>query len=224
MGKLETRYERTSTLSQTYYQPVLMNYQPPVFNNSIPTISIIRPAEEKKPEPIHYTFIDGDVLEHIATSQNTTVQRLFDKNTSITNPDDIKTGETIEIPSADETLTHRDMPSNIEPIAVRQISPPISGGFSNPYEYGWCVWFAADQRRDLHIVDNASGWIKYANSSAPRVGAVAVNTWAAGGLGHVGIVIDFNSTQVLVRSMNFPVFGNVTTDWVDIGYWAGYIL
>lgn len=164
--------------------------------------------EEKKPEPIHYTFIEGDVLEHIATSQNTTVQRLFDKNPAIANPDDIKTGETIEIPSAEEPLTHRDMPASQlwKPIITSLPNNTNSGGFFNTYTIGQCTWYVASQRQVPSNWGNASDWLYNAQAqgwstgSEPRVGAIA---WARN-YGHVAIVRSVNPDGTIsIQEMNF---------------------
>lgn len=193
-----------------------------------PVIAIVSPAVEKPDPPtVEYKVVENDSLEKIASDQHTTVQKLFNKNTGISDPNIIEVGQTLVIPAEAETLTERVMPVSIEvqKFKLPQTSPP-SGGFSSSvagYEFGWCTYYAAQQRPDLHIVDNASGWIRYSNGTTPRIGAVAVNTWAAGGLGHVGIVVGIDGNRIQVRSMNYQRFGVVTTDWTDASYWAGYI-
>jgi LysM repeat protein len=85
----------------------------------------------------------GDSLSTIAAAHNSTVQRLFDANTAIQNPDLIYPGDQVRIPTSDEQLTIRPMPVAATPVAqpqavaapVAQASPrasvqaaPVAGG------------------------------------------------------------------------------------------------
>lgn len=113
------------------------------------------------------------------------------------------------------------------PITSPQNTPqPIQSvaDSSSRFDFGWCTYYADQQRPNIHAHGNAADWVKYTNSNKPKPGAVAVNTWAAGGLGHVGIVLEIRGDKVLVRSMNYQQFGVITDDWTDASYWAGYIL
>jgi LysM repeat protein len=53
----------------------------------------------------------GDYMYKIAVANGSTVQRLYDANTYISNPDLIFPGKTMHVPAADEQLAHREMPS-----------------------------------------------------------------------------------------------------------------
>lgn len=210
-----------------------MLYQtaPPQSFITKPLTVIQRPAEQpKEPKAEEYYTLPDEYLEKIASDHHTTTQRLFNKNTDIIDPNHLDVGQRLLIPAESEVLTDRPMPVSIvaESSVTATPHPTLirSGGVSSSgnFQFGWCTFYADQQRPDIHATGNAADWIRYANSKVPMKGAVAVNTWAAGGLGHVGIVVDFNATQVLVRSMNYKGFGVVTTDWVDTGYWQGYIL
>ncbi len=54
----------------------------------------------------------GDTLSAIAASAKTTYVRIFDANSQIQNPDLIYPGEVLTIPSTNETLPQRQMPSS----------------------------------------------------------------------------------------------------------------
>jgi surface antigen len=67
--------------------------------------------------------------------------------------------------------------------------------YQNGEDVGQCTWYAAGMRPDLDGITtgNASEWLKEASGKRPEgttpvVGAIAVNTTAAGGLGHVAYV------------------------------------
>lgn len=68
------------------------------------------PKKETKPSSQTITIEPGDSLSAIATTKDTSVQRLFDANTDIENPDLIYPGEILRIPHKDEQLASRPMP------------------------------------------------------------------------------------------------------------------
>jgi LysM repeat protein len=53
---------------------------------------------------------EGDYLTKIAEANNTSVQRLYDANTFIDNPDLIYPGQEMRIPDEKEDIAHREMP------------------------------------------------------------------------------------------------------------------
>ena len=168
-----------------------------------------------------YVTVANDTLTKIAEAHQTTVQRLWEANTQLADPDLLEINQTLTIPLNDEVLPTREMPINPTPSPQKV---PLTRGFSvsGRFEWGWCTFFADQQRPDIHATGNARDWMRYSNSSVPIAGAVAVST--RGRLGHVGIVLESNNGKVLVRSMNYRGFGVVSDDWTDASYWAGYIL
>lgn len=70
------------------------------------------------------TIAPGDSLSKIATDKETTIQRLFDANETIENPDLIYPGDKIRIPKPDEKLTTRPLPT-LAP-AIAPASAPTS--------------------------------------------------------------------------------------------------
>jgi LysM repeat protein len=67
---------------------------------------------------------EGDTLDGIATSHQTTYVRLFDANNNIQDPDVIYPGQNVRIPSADEQLPDRPLPADAAPVA--QTAPAAS--------------------------------------------------------------------------------------------------
>lgn len=59
------------------------------------------------------TVNPGDYLAKIATENQSTIQRLYDKNTDVQDPDLIFPGQKLKVPAPDEQLAHREMPSNV---------------------------------------------------------------------------------------------------------------
>jgi LysM repeat protein len=63
-------------------------------------------------DPKVVTVQPGDYLEKIATANQTTSLRIYYANTDIANPDLIYPNEQVRIPTADESLTPREVPVN----------------------------------------------------------------------------------------------------------------
>lgn len=192
----------------------------PLFNTQIPNINIIQKVD-KKPEPKLYTLASGDALETVAKSENTTVQRIFNKNPKIVNPDIIAVGDTIEIPLPDEQLQNRPMPVMLEVsneslnvVATRNSSdsPRSFSSSGNTYSYGYCTWYAKNMRPDLpNDLGNADTWyIRYSGSkgTSPQVGAIGV----AKGYMHVAYITGVNADgTVNLSEMNYQGWGVVST-------------
>lgn len=72
--------------------------------------------EEAKPAPAPapkmVTVQSGDYLEKIATENQTTSLRLFYANTGVSNPDLIYPNQQLRVPTAEEALTPREVPTN----------------------------------------------------------------------------------------------------------------
>lgn len=188
--------------------------------NQKPPQALKQKPEEKR---IVYTVKRGDNLTKIAKRHHTSVDRLFYKNKKISNPDVIKVGFKITIPSAKEKLKPRSVAYLTQSVAESASNRPKVLTGRNNFEWGWCTWYAQSQRPDKVFNGNAGEWMAFVNGYEPRIGAVAVNTNAAGGYGHVAIVIAIKGNQIKVRHMNWAGFGVVSEDWIDRSYWSGYI-
>lgn len=66
-----------------------------------------------KPNDKYVTVAAGDYLEKIATENGSTMERMFFANTAIADPDVIYPGDKLRVPSAEEQLTSREIPSNV---------------------------------------------------------------------------------------------------------------
>lgn len=204
-----------------------MTYDLPVFSQidkvSETIIAIVRPAEEQ-PAPLKYVVQPGDTLQSIATSQNTTISRLFSKNTNIDNPDIINPGDELIIPLASEVLSERVIIPKQHPVSVKSQGSFNSSG--NLYSRGFCTWYAKNRRPDLpNSLGNADTWLVRAQklglptSKTPVIGSVAV-AYAT----HVAIVEQVNGSQLLISDMNHKQLGVVSTRWVSTAVFQGYIL
>lgn len=175
-------------------------------------------AEPTKPEPVIYIVVSGDNLSKIGSAHNVEWQRLWAKNTQLTNPDLIHVGDKITIPEPSEQLT-REIPAAV---ALPAITPgvvaakPVYGG-NNTYDKGYCTWYVKDRRGASlpNGLGNANTWYSRAAGmgmavgSTPRAGAVGTTT--RGSLGHVVYVESVNADGTInISEMNAPVFGGVT--------------
>lgn len=188
-----------------------------------------------------YQVQDGDTLSSIAEQYQTTWNRLFDKNESITHPDLIQPGDMIAIPRPDEQLTARPLPEppvqqpvqqqsapstrNYANVARQSEAPataPVSRGSSsgNTYTPGYCTWYAKNKRPDLpNNLGNADTWVARAaaqgipTGSAPRAGAIGQQGM------HVVYVERVNADgTVFISEMNFKGLYVVSTRTVPASY------
>jgi N-acetylmuramoyl-L-alanine amidase len=187
---------------------------------------------ETKPEPVVHQIKPNETLSTIATQYNTTWQRIFNKNDTITDPNVVTPGEKVTIPFADEQLADRPLPIVPEPAAeevpvatqtqVMTSSQTTYRGTSagNTYTYGYCTWYAKNMRPDLpNNLGNADTWVARAaaqgipTGSAARVGAIGQQGM------HVVYVQSVNGDgTVTISEMNFVAWNVVSTRTVPASY------
>jgi hypothetical protein len=82
--------------------------------NSKPTVTLA--SADTTPAPASQakvlSVIPNDNLTKLAGANNVTIQRLYDANTDINDPDLIFPGEQIRVPDPSEQIAHREMPVN----------------------------------------------------------------------------------------------------------------
>lgn len=180
--------------------------------NHLNTLETIKPNKATKPKPKkqkQHKVVSGDTLSKIAKMYNSSVQKLYDKNKSIVNPDLLKVGQTIIIPTKDEELARRAFPSAVVFTGSnsQKANTPPQNGSGNGYSYGYCTWYVKNKRPDIpNSWGNADTWDDYAPGSGYKVG----NTPRAGAIGvtkaymHVVYIEKVNKDgTVLVSEMNY---------------------
>lgn len=181
-----------------------------------PVINVVQKKEEPKKEPKLYTFKENDNLTIVSEAHTSSLKRLWDKNTQLTNPDLIPVGTVITIPEADEVLADRPLPVIIEPLGLNQTTQTSapSGRSSvsgNTYSVGYCTHFAKQMRPDLpNNLGNADTWyIRYngPKGSEPRVGAIGV----AKGYMHVVYITGVNGDTVTLSEQNYKGWGVISS-------------
>ena len=175
-----------------------------------------KPVPTPQPVVVEYVVGDNDNLTKIAEAHQTTVDRLWNKNTGLADPNLLKVGDKLVIPNPDEQLADRPQPV-ITHQAESTPPPVVSRGVvsGNSYDWGNCTWYVKNRRADLpNNLGNADTWYYRAQAqgipvgSAPRVGAVAQSR---GGM-HVAYVESVNGDgTVTVSEMNVRGLGVVST-------------
>jgi LysM repeat protein len=87
--------------------------------NKKPASQTVKVAEVKAqqqtkpaaPAPVMVTVAEGDTLSSIAESHDTTYVRIFNANESVADPNVINPGQQLRIPTADEQLAERALPT-----------------------------------------------------------------------------------------------------------------
>ncbi|HSX32470.1 MAG TPA: CHAP domain-containing protein [Candidatus Saccharimonadales bacterium] len=204
--------QKTSTVTTDSFEPAtailtsIKNEQQP-------------PTPVPPPEVVHVVAV-GDTLTSVATTYQITWNRIFNKNTQITQPDVIAVGDKLVIPRADEVLPDRaapvPQPAASQPVATVQfasatVAPRGSSG-GNTYAPGYCTWYVKNKRPDLpNNLGNADTWVVQAaaqgipTGATPRVGAVGQRNM------HVVYVEQVNADGTIVISeMNYQSLYTIT--------------
>lgn len=88
--------------------------------------------KSQKSQPKNVVIKEGDTLDGIATQNQTTYVRLYNANTKIQDPNIIYPGDNVRVPSADEQLPERQLPS--APVSAPiEVAPATS--YSQPQTY-----------------------------------------------------------------------------------------
>jgi LysM repeat protein len=170
------------------------------------------------PAPLEYVVVSGDTLSKVAADHQTTVQRLWQKNTNLTNPDILNIGDKLIIPTASEILADRPMlaPAATPPSSANR--PVVPG---NAYAPGNCTEYVKNRRPDIgNFWGDASQWgysarsAGYTVNSTPSVGSIGV----ALAYGHVVYVEGVNGNgTVNISEQNYEGFGIVSSRTAPIG-------
>ena len=204
-------------LSKSFDFLSLQVIEKPATQNIIIPTKETKPVEPPKPQPVIYIVVSGDNLSKIGTAYNVEWQRLWAKNTQLTNPDLIHVGDPITIPEPAEQLA-REIPAQVQlPAATPGVAPRMSFDGSNTYDYGYCTWYVKNRRGASipNMLGNANTWYSRAAAAGMAVGSEprpgAVGTTTRGSLGHVVYVESVNGDGTInISEMNAPVFGGVT--------------
>lgn len=167
------------------------------------------PAIVQKAE-VKHKIIKGDTLTKIAKDNNTTVERLFDKNTQISDPDVLLIGIEITIPEPSEKLEPR-----IPPVPAEKPSQPIKNASStglNGYYAGQCTGYVASRRYVPPGWGNASDWRQGAINAGWTVSATPVAGAIAWRSGHVAYVESVNPDgSVVISEQNYDWNSSIRT-------------
>jgi surface antigen len=138
----------------------------------------------------------GKIIKDDLFNYYTEWKRLFDKNTTLQNPDLLEVGSELVVPLPDEVISPKELPEPpirvVEAVVAKspkkiatntvtqttQVQPRGSVS-ANGYVAGYCTWYVKNRRPDMpNNLGNASSWVSRAaaqglpTGSSPRVGAV----------------------------------------------------
>jgi surface antigen len=193
--------------------------------NKPPTIPQPKPVQtvqvEQKPKPktikpTKYTIKKGDTLTKIAKAHKTTWKRIWYKNKKINNPDSIKVGVVLILPSKHEKLKKRTYTAQKPKQALVTVKNSSDSVFKpstglNGYEYPSCTGYVASRRYVPAGWGNATDWMWHAQnsgfetSSTPRAGAIG---WV---FGHVVFVESVSGDSVVISEANYDYNGSIRT-------------
>lgn len=194
---------------------------------------VTQPEPSVPPPPIRHVVQRGETLTSIAVTYNTTWVRLYDKNPSLQDPDVITLNSELTIPSPEEALASRPLPTETVPELVEEVSPGLkrpaqparrassnisrAASSGNGYVRGYCTWYTKNRRPDLpNNLGNADTWVTRARAqgistgSTPQVGAIGQQGM------HVVYVESVNGDgTVTVSEMNFTGWNVISSRTVS---------
>ncbi len=196
----------------------LLKPKEPVPTPQPPTTSIVE-TPKQKPQKKLYTIKTGDTLTSIAKKKHVPVKRLWAKNKQLKNPDVIKVGEALKLPSKHEKLPNRPFPHLAPQTSPTQpqnspYSPTDTSG--NLYDYHSCTWHVKSRRPDLpNNLGNADTWFINAQAqgipvgSKPKAGAVGQQG------GHVVYIEKVKGNRVYLSERNYDWNGSYRERWAN---------
>ena len=183
----------------------------------------------------NYTIVSGDTLTSIAETKSTTVQKLWDNNAQLENPDLIFVGDVLKLTGESPTrplqapqavvVQEPSTSATFEPEAVTEayVAPqaPVTttsrGGYGGPNAYAWgnCTYYVKERRPDIGSYwGDASGWLYSAQAAGYSTGytPVAGSIGVALSYGHVVYVESVNGDgSVNISEQNYNGFGVVSS-------------
>jgi surface antigen len=177
---------------------------------------------------IVYKIKKGDTADSLASRFSANADQIRSFNDAEISG--LKSGERIVIPGG-SPYTPAPKPAPLPTYGVYGSFSPAYG--SNGYDFGNCTWYVASQIAVPGNWGNAATWAYYARlsgwhvSHTPSVGAIAQNSYMAGGLGHVAIVRKVSGNRVYINDMNDYAdgggFDRVGGGWVSASTFPNYI-
>lgn len=173
---------------------------------------------------IVYVVKPGDTPEKLAREYNTNQESIVSFNDAEVGG--LKPGEKIVLPDATKSAPMYVATSVARSSGIVAASSFGSGpiyGY-NGYDYGWCTWYVASKISVPANWGNASSWARLAArdgwtvSSTPRPGAIAQNSYMAGGLGHVAVVEAVSEDGSMIKYSDM----NGLAGWGRVGY-SGWV-
>lgn len=96
------------------------------------TATKAKTASATKVVPRVVTVNPGDYMYKIAGDTNSSVQRIYDANTTIANPDLIFPGQQVTIPDEKAVIAHREMPQSVAAQQVQAENAGARASYSAP--------------------------------------------------------------------------------------------
>lgn len=159
--------------------------------------------KQKQPTHIVYKVVENDNLTIIGKKYKVTVQRLYDKNTTIKDVNRISVGQKIVVPFKDEKLKHRKLATlSQQNVQVQPNSPTqgtSSGKLTGSIGYAVCGGNCVNEPGVNNPFDGTNPISWAVLTQTPTIGATALWTY-----NHTGVVTGiWSNGDIEVRHQNF---------------------
>lgn len=162
------------------------------------TAAYAAPEKETKQAPKMVTIEPGDSLSLIAKENSSSSQRLFDANTSIENPDLIYPGEKLRIPTKDEKLATRPMPTYVAPEPAAAPAPAVQSTYRTPARASAPVVASGSVWDQLAQCESGGNWSINTGNGFYGGLQFTVSSWQA--VGGSGLPSDASREEQIMRA------------------------
>jgi len=197
-----------------------------IWANNLSINSVLHPNVVIKIPPVTglvYIVAKGDTIESLAKKYKVTTDKIINQN-KLASKQDLLIGQEILIPGAIKIAPPK--PIITKKAVVRNTTSKIIEsktyttnytGKGNRFVWGNCTYFVANHK-NVTWRGNANAWLRNAAAAwvptgkTPTPGAIITFQWSGYNpyYGHVGIVVDVEGSDIVVKDMNYRRLNEIT--------------
>lgn len=204
-----------------------------IWANNFDRDAVIHPGDVIRIPPVSgvvYSVVSGDTIADLATKYKVDVAKIAEQN-KLALDQELLIGQQIIIPGAIKitppkavpVIAKKDVPdakkkviAKTKPKAARSYAVGYTGK-GNKFAWGNCTYFVANHK-NVTWRGNANAWLRNAANAGVPTGSSAapgaIISFQGSGYnpyyGHVGLVVDVEGSDVIVKDMNYRRLNEVT--------------
>ncbi|MDP2104004.1 MAG: LysM peptidoglycan-binding domain-containing protein, partial [Candidatus Gracilibacteria bacterium] len=201
-----------------------------IWANNFNSDTVIHPGDTIRIPPVSglaYTVASGDTLDSLAAKYKVDKTKIAEQNKLAINQE-LLIDQQIIIPGAVKIIPPKKTPVIVKKDAPKKVAPKNTvpkakvyavgyTGKGNKFAWGNCTYYVANHK-NVTWRGNANAWLRNAAAAGVPTGSNAapgaIISFKGGGYnpyyGHVGIVVDVDGGDVIVKDMNYRRLNEVT--------------